>query len=92
MASFNLYIKEYIFFKIKIFFYVFIEIKVTVDVENNKSQSQEIRTLAKFEFSVKNIILELFNEGPDEVIKLLYLFTFNLCLLLCINNYKKKMF
>lgn len=42
------------------------EIKVIVDVEKNKSQSQEIRTLAKFEFSVKNIILELFKEGPDK--------------------------
>lgn len=41
---------------------------MTVDVEKNKSQSQEIRILAKFEFFVKNIILELFKEGPDEVI------------------------
>lgn len=52
--------------------FIYIEVKVTVDVENNKSQSQEIRILAKFEFSVKNIILELFKEGPDEVMKLLY--------------------
>ncbi|VVC40207.1 Hypothetical protein CINCED_3A023147 [Cinara cedri] len=41
------------------------ETKVVVDIEN-KYQSEEIRTLAKFEFSVKNIILELFKEGPGE--------------------------
>lgn len=44
-----------------------LETKVVVDIEKNKSISQEIRTLAKFEFFVKNIILELFKEGPDEV-------------------------
>jgi len=49
-------------------FFILLEIKVIVDVEKDKSQSQEIRTLAKFEFSVKNIILELFKEGPDKVI------------------------
>lgn len=45
-----------------------LEIQVIVDIEQNKSQTQEIRTSAKFEFSVKNIMLELFKEGPDEVI------------------------
>lgn len=41
---------------------------MVVDVEKNNTQLQEIRTLAKFEFSVKDIILELFKEGPDKVI------------------------
>jgi len=49
-------------------FFIFVETRVIVDVEKNISQSQEIRTLAKFEFFVQNIILELFKEGPDEVI------------------------
>lgn len=61
--NFN-YINLYLFS----FFYIYIiETKVIVDVENNKSQSQDIRTLAKFEFFVQNIILELFKEGPDKV-------------------------
>jgi len=55
------------------FLFFSLEIKVTVDVEKNESQSQEIRTLAKFELSVKNIILELFKEGPDKVIDKLIL-------------------
>lgn len=40
-----------------------------VDVEKNNSQLLEIRILAKFEFFVKSIILELFKEGPDKVIQ-----------------------
>jgi hypothetical protein len=49
---------------------------VIVDVEKNNSQLQEIRTLAKFEFFVKNIILELFKEGPDKVVHY-YLICYN---------------
>lgn len=46
-------------------------------MEKNKSLSQDIRTLATFEFSVKNIILELFKGGPDKVINKIFGF-FNL--------------
>lgn len=58
----------------------FSETKVVVDVEKNKSSSQDIRTLAKFEFSVKNIILELFKEGPDKVTNKIFSY-FNSCYL-----------
>lgn len=64
------------------FLFFSLEIKVTVDVEKNESQSQEIRTLAKFELSVKNIILELFKEGPDKVIDKL--------ILIILKNFKTK--
>ncbi|XP_050421691.1 intermembrane lipid transfer protein Vps13-like isoform X3 [Adelges cooleyi] len=41
------------------------EAKVLEDIEQ-KATVQEVRTLAKFHFTVKNIILTLFKEGPDK--------------------------
>jgi len=71
----NILIVNFINLNILPFFILFVlEIKIIVDVAKNKSQSQEIRTLAKFEFSVKNIILELFKGGPDKVIDKLNFF------------------
>lgn len=65
----DVYFVNLIFYFIIIsIFFLKLESRIIVDVEKNKSQSQEIRTLAKFEFSVKNIILELFKGGPDKVI------------------------
>lgn len=73
MVSFyNKYLVDVFIFLTTFFnFFFLLEIKVIVDVEKNNSQPQEIRTLAKFEFSIKNIILELFKEGPDKVIYLI---------------------
>lgn len=72
MASFNniKYISYFIIYLI--IWIIYLETKVIVDIEN-KYQFEEIRTLAKFEFSVKNIILELFKEGPGEVMYNYYL-------------------